>query len=32
MLEFLKRGSTRDLDTKCVERIQPPPFVTKETK
>jgi pimeloyl-ACP methyl ester carboxylesterase len=29
MLEFLVRGDARDLDLSCLERIQPPPFVTE---
>lgn len=28
MLEFLSKGNARDLDTACVERVLPPPFVT----
>lgn len=32
MLEFLTKGSARDLDVGCVERIQPPPFVTEAAK
>jgi len=28
MLEFLANGNARDLDTRCLERIKPPPFVT----
>jgi pimeloyl-ACP methyl ester carboxylesterase len=31
MLEFLAKGNARDLDTTCVERVLPPPFVTKGT-
>jgi pimeloyl-ACP methyl ester carboxylesterase len=29
MLEFLAKRDARDLDTSCLERIQPPPFVTE---
>ena len=29
MLEFLAKGDARDLDVACVERIEPPPFVTE---
>ena len=32
MLEFLAKGHARDLDTKCVERIEQPPFVTTPAK
>jgi pimeloyl-ACP methyl ester carboxylesterase len=32
MLEFLSKGSARDLDTTCVERVFPPPFVTNGSK
>ncbi|MCA1659185.1 MAG: alpha/beta hydrolase [Verrucomicrobiaceae bacterium] len=32
MLEFLAKGDARDLDVACVERIQPPPFVTAAPK
>jgi pimeloyl-ACP methyl ester carboxylesterase len=28
MLEFLTKGHARELDINCLERIQPPPFVT----
>jgi pimeloyl-ACP methyl ester carboxylesterase len=32
MLEFLAKGDARDLDVLCLERIQPPPFVTDAGK
>jgi len=32
MLEFLAKGNARDLDTSCVERVLPPPFVTNGSK
>ena len=32
MQEFLSKGSTKDLDTSCVERVLSPPFVTNESK
>jgi len=32
MLEFLSKGNARDLDTTCVERVLPPPFITDESK
>lgn len=32
MLEFLSKGNARDLDTGCVERVLPPPFVTGGSK
>ncbi|MEY2509695.1 MAG: hypothetical protein QOE26_458 [Verrucomicrobiota bacterium] len=32
MLEFLAKGSARDLDTSCVERVFAPPFVTNGSK
>jgi len=32
MLEFLRKGHARDLDTKCLERIQPPAFITNAVK
>jgi pimeloyl-ACP methyl ester carboxylesterase len=32
MLEFLSKGNARDLDTTCVERVLPPPFVTNESR
>jgi pimeloyl-ACP methyl ester carboxylesterase len=28
MLEFLAKGDARNLDTTCVERVLPPPFIT----
>ena len=28
-LEFLEKGNAKDLDVSCVERMAPPPFVTK---
>jgi pimeloyl-ACP methyl ester carboxylesterase len=30
MADFIARGSTEALDTKCTEQIRRPPFVTKE--
>jgi pimeloyl-ACP methyl ester carboxylesterase len=32
MLQFLAKGNARDLDTTCVEKVRPPPFVTNESK
>ncbi len=32
MQEFLSKGSAKDLDTTCVERVLSPPFVTNESK
>jgi len=32
MLEFLAKGDARDLNITCLERIQPPPFVTDAGK
>jgi pimeloyl-ACP methyl ester carboxylesterase len=32
MLEFLAKGDARDLGVACLERIQPPPFVTEAAK
>jgi pimeloyl-ACP methyl ester carboxylesterase len=32
MLEFLAKGSARDLDTSCVERVLSPPFATRAPK
>ena len=32
MLEFLSKGNAKDLDTTCVERVLPPPFVTKRDR
>lgn len=32
MLEFLSKGNARDLDTTCMERVGPPPFVTDGSK
>jgi pimeloyl-ACP methyl ester carboxylesterase len=32
MLEFLAKGNARDLDTTCVERVLPPPFLTSRGK
>jgi pimeloyl-ACP methyl ester carboxylesterase len=32
LLEFLAKGDARDLDVACVQRIQPPPFVTEAPK
>jgi pimeloyl-ACP methyl ester carboxylesterase len=32
MLEFLSKGSARELDTSCVERMSSLPFVTKASK
>ena len=32
MLEFLSKGNAKDLDTNCVERVLPPPFVTNGGK
>jgi len=32
MLEFLAKGNARDLDTTCVERVLPPPFITEGSK
>jgi pimeloyl-ACP methyl ester carboxylesterase len=32
MLEFLAKGSARDLDTSCVERVLAPPFITNGSK
>lgn len=32
MLEFLAKGDARNLDINCLERIQPPPFVTDAAK
>ena len=32
MLEFFSKGSAKDLDTTCVERVLPPPFVTNGSK
>jgi pimeloyl-ACP methyl ester carboxylesterase len=29
IIEFMDNGSAKDLDTSCVERMAPPPFVTK---
>jgi pimeloyl-ACP methyl ester carboxylesterase len=29
IIEFMDKGSVRDLDTSCVERMAPPPFATK---
>jgi TAP-like protein len=28
IIEFMEKGSAKDLDTSCVERMAPPPFVT----
>jgi pimeloyl-ACP methyl ester carboxylesterase len=32
ILEFLVKGSAKELDTNCVEQVLSPPFVTKEEK
>src|SRR5438046_9322836 len=29
-IEFLDKGDAKNLDVSCVERMAPPPFVTKE--
>jgi len=29
IIEFMDKGSAKDLDTSCVERMSPPPFATK---
>jgi pimeloyl-ACP methyl ester carboxylesterase len=31
IIEFMDKGSTRDLDTSCVERMAAPPFTTRAT-
>jgi pimeloyl-ACP methyl ester carboxylesterase len=28
-IEFLDKGDAKDLDVSCVEKMKPPPFVTK---
>jgi hypothetical protein len=32
ILKFLAKGTARDLDTSCAERVLAPPFVTNESK